>query len=100
MRLKVGILQDGEPYTPETGDQVRFAMRENVLTTSTYKEWKDAYVLTKNIPTDTLILELEPDDTKDLGFGTYVYDIEITFADGTVDTFITKAQLKLTEEVE
>ena len=34
-----------------------------------------------------------------LPFGKYVYDIELTKATGEVDTFITKAILKLTEEV-
>lgn len=43
-----------------------------------------------------MILELEPSDTKTFDFGTYVYDIQITFSDGTVDTFITEASLKIT----
>jgi uncharacterized membrane protein YkoI len=46
-----------------------------------------------------MILELEPSDTKILDFGSYVYDIEITFKDGTVDTFITEANFKITPEV-
>ena len=46
-----------------------------------------------------LILVIEPEDTKPLAFGKYVYDIELTKVTGEVDTFITKATLKLTEEV-
>ena len=46
-----------------------------------------------------MILELEPNDTKTLDFGSYVYDVQITFADGRVDTFITEAVFKLTPEV-
>ena len=46
-----------------------------------------------------MILTLNPEDTKHLPFGKYVYDIELTKATGEVDTFITKAILKLTEEV-
>ena len=38
-------------------------------------------------------------DTAHIPFGKYVYDIELTKATGEVDTFITKAILKLTEEV-
>ena len=34
-----------------------------------------------------------------LPFDTYVYDIEIKFKDGAVDTFIDKATFKITEEV-
>ena len=39
-------------------------------------------------------------DTADLNFGKYVYDIQLTKANGKVDTFITKATLKLSEEVD
>lgn len=56
-------------------------------------------LLIKEIPIDTMILTLNPEDTKHLPFGKYVYDIELTKATGEVDTFITKAILKLTEEV-
>ena len=54
----------------------------------------------KDIPSDTMLLVLEPEDTKTLPFGKYVYDIQITYADGKVDTFITKGRLRLTEEVD
>lgn len=47
-----------------------------------------------------MLLVLEPEDTKTLPFGKYVYDIQITYADGKVDTFITKGRLRLTEEVD
>ena len=46
-----------------------------------------------------MILVIEPEDTKPFAFGKYVYDIELTKVTGEVDTFITKATLKLTEEV-
>lgn len=58
-----------------------------------------APLLIKEIPVDTMILVIEPEDTKSLAFGKYVYDIELTKVTGEVDTFITKATLKLTEEV-
>ena len=87
----ISMTKDGESYTPVDGDVVRFAMKE---------KYSDAEVLiTKTIPNDTLVLRLEPADTKPLAFGSYVYDIQITFADGTVDTFIT-GTLTLTEEVD
>ena len=57
-------------------------------------------LVVKDIPIDTLTLTLLPEDTKDLSFGKYVYDIQLTKADGTVDTFITKATIKITEEVD
>lgn len=100
LRVAVSITVDGEAYVPQSGDSVRFALRENVQRGSTYREWVGDELLVKTIPIDTMMLELEPEDTKDLPFGTYVYDIQLTMADGTVDTFITKAKFKLTEEVE
>ena len=84
--------QDGTPYVPSEGDKVRFAMKTK------YQDPEP--LLTKEIPIDTMTLLLNPEDTKNLSFGKYVYDIQLTKADGTVDTFITKASIKLTEEVD
>ena len=58
---------------------------------------QDCLIL-KEIPTDTMVLELEPSDTKSLSFGTYVYDIELTTATGSVSTVIL-GNLELTKEV-
>lgn len=99
LRVKVNIEKDGVEYLPVEGDSVRFALKHPTKTSDggEYSD-KDPLIL-KTIPTDTMILTLEPSDTKPLHFGDYVYDLEITFADGTVDTFITSAPFKLTEEV-
>lgn len=99
LRVKVGIIVDGEAYTPQEYDVVRFALKHSKLNAA-QTEYTDAEPLVlKEIPNETLVLELEPSDTKSLGFGKYDYDIQITFADGTVDTFISDA-LKLTKEVD
>ncbi len=83
--------RDGTQYTPETGDTIRFAMKAN---------YNDARpILVKDVPISTMMLVLEPKDTADLNFGKYVYDIQLTKANGKVDTFITKATFKLAEEV-
>lgn len=83
---------NGEIYVPGNGDSIRFAMKEN------YTD-EDPLVV-KDIPITTMRLELQPEDTKYLSFKTYVYDIQLTTADGRVDTFIEKAKIKLTEEVD
>lgn len=83
---------DGSNYTPAEGDKIRFAMKSN------YSDEKPCLVI--DIPIDTMALVIKPEDTKHLDFGTYVYDIQLTRATGEVDTFITKATLKLTEEVD
>ena len=99
LRVKINISLNGEPYTPTNGDAVRFALKRPALNAKK-TDYKDIQpLILKNIPTNTMILELEPNDTKTLDFGSYVYDVQITFADGRVDTFITEAVFKLTPEV-
>jgi hypothetical protein len=82
---------DGTEYTPQEGDTVRFALKENI-------EDQECLIL-RDIPIDTMLLVLNPEDTKGLEFGSYVYDIQRTKANGDVDTFITASKLKLTAEV-
>lgn len=83
---------DGSPYMPQEGDHVRFAMKND------YNN-KEPLVF-KDIPIDTMMLIIEPEDTKSLAFGKYVYDIQLTKSNGDVDTFITKAKINITEEVD
>lgn len=93
MRVHIDLTyQSGTAYTPAAGDSIRFAMKKR------YKD--ETCVILKDIPIATMILELDPEDTKDLGYGEYVYDIQMTFANGDIDTFIDKAMFVLTEEVE
>lgn len=88
------ILPDSEtePYVPVDGDTIRFAMKQN------YEDPKP--LLVKDIPIDTMMLVLDPEDTKDLPFGKYVFDIQLTYASGDTDTFLPKGRLHLTEEVD
>ena len=83
--------QDGVVYQLQDGDVVRFAMKKK------YKDEKP--LLVKILDNEDLLLELTPEDTKNLNYGDYVYDIEITLSNGEVYTFIDKATLRLTEEV-
>ena len=84
---------EGDPYIPEAGDTIRFAVKKH------YSDPDEDVLINKNIPIDTLILTLEPSDTKTMEFGEYVYDIQLTNAEGEVDTFIDKSTFILTEEV-
>ena len=81
----------GEEYIPQEGDVIRFGLKKNAEQTDC--------IIEKKIPNDTRILHLEPNDTKKLPFGKYVYDIEITFANGDVDTFINNEDFILGTEV-
>lgn len=82
---------DGNPYTPGQGDTIRFAMAKKFGASSDV-------LVNKEFPADTLTLEIEPDDTKNLPFGDYVYDIELTDRDDHVSTVII-AKISLTKEV-
>ena len=93
LKLKIDIQNpDGSAYEPVEGDSIRFAMK------SKYNDHTP--IILKDISTSALELVLDPTDTKDLKQPSeYVYDIQLTHANGDVDTFIANAKLKITEEV-
>ena len=86
--------QPKQKYIPSEGDVIRFALK------SSYRD--EEPLIYKIIPSDTLILRLEAEDTKKLEARRkpYVYDVQITTATGYVSTFIDCAKLYVTEEVE
>lgn len=96
---QLSLEYDGTPYTPTGGDTIRIAVKHPELNKDRTEFVDTEPLFTRNIPTDTLLMRIEPEDTKPLGFGKYAYDIEITFADGRVDTFISGV-LTLTKEVD
>lgn len=92
-RIKLSLTDSsGNEFVPGDGDVIRFAAKRR------YSDTEPSILIT--VPNDTLILEIKPEDTKHLEFGTYVYDLQITFADGTIDTFVSKSMLRLEEEVD
>lgn len=92
--VTVTVMDGDQEYTPMESDVIRFAMSKKYKSKPGY----ELYV-TKVIPTDTMILELLPEDTSDIPYGTYNYDIQITRMDGRVDTFLSST-ITLTGEVE
>lgn len=87
------MYSDGTQYIPHEGDQIRFAMKK------TYNDRN--CIIIKDIPTDTLILKIDSEDTKKLPQPSkYIYDIQLTQANGNVDTFITEAKFIIEREVE
>lgn len=82
------VNQGEDPYVFQEGDELRFALKRKLMTPGGGNYADCEALITKTIPTDTLILALAPADTKALKFGSYDYDIQLTFADGAVDTFI------------
>lgn len=85
---------DGTPYEVQEGDLIRFALKRK------YSLRKP--LIKKEIPTDTMRLVLESHETKKLraAWAPYVYDIQLTTADGFVDTFIDRGRFLVTEEVQ
>ena len=85
---------DGEetPYTPKEGETLRFAMAKKYGATE-----EECYIL-RDIDINTLKLYFYPEDTKDLKFGTYKYDLEFTNVDGYIDT-IRRGNFIIAEEV-
>ena len=97
--VQVAIEREEEPYVPVTGDSIAFFLKHDAMN-SKRTEYKDPEpLITKTVPIDTMILELDPEDTKQLEFGKYVYDLQLTFASGVVDTFINNAEFELVPEV-
>ena len=88
------LLPDGSAYDVQPGDVIRFALKQR------YSDREP--LLVKEIPHEGMDLRLEAEETEQLKAGgpPYVYDIQITLEDGTVDTFIDRARLIVTEEVE
>ena len=95
--VEIGLKRGTQTYTPQEGDKIRFALKSTKVVGGEYAD--KAPLILKTIPNDTLILHLAPGDTKPLPFGDYVYDVELTYANGDVDTFITEAPFALTREV-
>lgn len=71
-----------EPYEPQEGDVIRFAISKGYKGEPGYE-----LMLSKNVPLDTFTFTCSSQETS-LKNGLYHHDVEITFADGTVDTYI------------
>ncbi len=96
----VEILDEtGQAYEPVSSDSVRFALKSAEMTLGRTDYVDPEPLISKTIPTDTLVLQLNPADTASLQFGDYRYDIELTHASGVVDTFINNAVFVIAPEV-
>lgn len=78
---------DGEPYIPGENEIVHFTVRKSTTN-------KDILIQ----KTGTTI-EILGEDTENLKYGTYVYDAQLTQANGHRFTFIEPTEFKITDEV-
>ncbi len=91
---RIGIsltTKSGDSYTPQEGDVIRFYLKQNLKAAQT--------ILDKEISASVMQLELTAAETKKLQPAQYVYDLELTKANGDVDTFINAAKLTIKAEV-
>lgn len=94
LTLELTLTKDGDTYTPESGDVIRFACASGYKGQTSYELMFD-----QTFPNDTLMVTIPAETTGELDYLTYHYDVEITHGDGTVDTVIS-ANLTITGEVE
>lgn len=84
--------ESGELYEPSATDKIYFRVKRNATA-------KDM-LIEKEIPYDTMILQLNEDDTKDMKFGVYYYEIELVTDSGYHFTAIANTEFEITEELE
>lgn len=99
LSAEITVMNGEEVYVPAQGDEINFYLKHNKMDSGKTQYIDQTPLITKGVPTGTMLLTLDPDDTKDLAFGDYVYDLEMTFANGDVDTFINNAKFTLIPEV-
>ena len=92
--------QNKNPYIPVAADRIRFALKSAKMNVNKTEFTDKNPLILKDIPYNTMELKLDPEDTKNLPFGNYKYDLQITFANNEVDTFISNADFIITPEVE
>lgn len=86
----IGVHLNG--YTLAEGDKVEMTVRQSlrgeVLLHKTVTEFQD----------NTALISILPEDTSELEFGSYVYDIQLTFG-GSVKTIVTPSKFVIGGEV-
>lgn len=76
----------------------------DIIELSVKKTVKDAEHFLKKIiqvenVTETITIKIEPQDTNNASFSEYIYDIQLTTADGDVNTVIPAHKFNITKEV-
>lgn len=88
--LLLKIRKDDETeYELQAGDSVLFTVKNSVYDT--------AVIIQKKLIDG--VIKLNPDDTKNLQYGTYYYDVELTQTDGFVATVIGPQKLIIEPEI-
>lgn len=91
-RLTVPItnLANNGEYTMESGDILYFTVKKTA---------KDSDFLFQKSVTGSNSIHIKPEDTADLSFGKYKYDVQLTTATGDVYTVIEPSIFEVMEEI-
>ena len=91
--IKVSLKDNlGNDYIPAEGDKLYFRLKKNI--------YKESQILEKEIGIEALVLEIIPEDTERLEFGTYCYEIELVTARGEHFTVIENGSFTVGPELE
>ena len=85
----VNLANNGE-YTMESGDILYFTVKKTA---------KDTDFLFQKSVTGSNSIHIRPEDTADLSFGKYKYDVQLTTATGDVYTVIEPSTFEVMEEI-
>ena len=89
-------LKDGDAVIPfVTGDTVYFTVKVSPIV----DEIALQKIVTEFNEDGNCIIEIAPNDTKDLEFRNYVYDIQLNRFDGTVTTIVPCSKFAILQEV-
>lgn len=87
------MTDDGTPYELNEGDVVHCQVRDKANDGKLYIEGHIEIIR------DEIVWYIRPEDTMKLKIGSYVWDAQLTTANGDVFTFIPKSTFKVTDEV-
>lgn len=88
----ITVSADNRPFSG--GDRIEMTVRKRPEA-----EDVEMYKLVENFDSGKAVIEIKPEDTAEMSFGTHYYDVQLTMADGTVTTIIKPSTLYLDKEV-
>lgn len=80
---------NGDIYTPAEGDVIKFTLKKNCNTSD--------IIIQKTLVNS--VISLQPADTKDLPYGTYYFDVQLTTAGDGVYTVVSPHRFIIDKEV-
>lgn len=86
----VEIAHNDGVYEPERGDELTFSVKKSTRA-------EDFIIQKKFKPAEVLVLN--PEDTKNVGFGRYIYDVQLSKHNGEIYTIVEPTYFYIKEEI-